>query len=126
MQDDELDAKDDSKSLAALDLLAKAINGNFNAEDKTDFLALASDISEKTDISITPIVTCALKPDQPLALQRQAIYLAASSSLDLVEDVASQSKHPLQQDAQSFLLQNELAQGRRPPTTDDNTTGDPK
>ncbi len=119
LQDDELEENDDSKGLAALDLLNKAIDGNFNAEDKSDFLALASDVSEKTGISINLLVAHALKADQPLVLQRQALYLAASSSLDLVENVASQSKHPLQQDAQSFLLQNELAQGRRPATTDD-------
>lgn len=123
MQDNELEENDDSKAIAALDLLSKAIDGNFNAEDKTDFLALASDVSEKAGISINPLVTHALKPEQPLVLQRQALYLATNCNIDLVENIASQSKHPLQQDAQSFLLQNELAQGRRPPPIDEDAIG---
>ncbi|MFA6290450.1 MAG: hypothetical protein WC637_01640 [Victivallales bacterium] len=124
-QDDESAADDNRKDLAAIDVLSKALDGNFNEEDKADFLALASDASERSGVNINSLVAFALNPDQPLVLQRQALYLATNRNIDLVTSVAEQSKHPLQQDAQSFLLENELAHGRRPATTDDDITLEP-
>lgn len=113
------EGNDDTEDLAVIELLGRALGEKFNAEDKADFLALASDISERTGISISPLVKYALRPGQPLSLQRQALYLATSCNIDIVSSVAMQANHPLKYDAQSFLLEHELAQGRRPATIDD-------
>jgi hypothetical protein len=115
---------EETRDLAVLNLLAEALVGKFNAEEKADILALASDASERTGISVSSLVTYALSPGQPLTLQRQALYLATKCNIELVSTIAKQSNHPLQQDAQSFLLENELSHGRRPATTDDDTAGE--
>lgn len=117
---------DETRDLAVINRLAEALGGKFNAEEKADILALASDASERTGVSISPLLTYALSPGQPLTLQRQALYLATKCNIEIVSSIAKQSNHPLQQDAQSFLLENELSHGRRPATTDDDDTAGAK
>jgi hypothetical protein len=103
----------------ALDRLADALRSTSSAEDKADLLALLSDASERTGARIRQLIMDGLRPGQPLEVQRQALYLATRYNIGIVKALASRAGHPLQQDAESFLVEHDREVGVHPEPVDE-------
>jgi len=95
----------------AMDRLVASFVTETNSGNKQDFLALGAQIASSSGASIHALLTMALQGQQPLEVQKQALYLATEDDLALVQAVAANPVHPLRDEAEALLLEKKLASG---------------
>ena len=97
----------------AMDRLIGAFVTETDSEAKQDFLAVGQELALSSGVSLDRLLSLALQPQQPLEVQTQALYLAANRDPALVQKVAANPAHPLQLEADAFLLEKRIAAGVR-------------
>lgn len=91
-----------------MDRLVGAFVAEPDAEARQDLLALAAEVSTTSPASLRSLLSLALQTQQPLDVQKQALYLAADHEPSLVQKVAANTAHPLHLEAEAFLLENQV------------------
>ena len=89
----------------AMEQITRAFMAHSDPEAKAQFLAAGQELASKEDVSMHSLLALALQPKQPAGVQHQALSLAASLDPILVQNVAANVGHPLQQQAEAILLQ---------------------